>query len=256
MQNWVSFDLFRTAYIQETLQIKPEKMHKYAEEIKTSLCVLFPEYWQLNTLLYVYGCSIYPSEPSYRIGHNKIEMTRVFEALVPSHVPLTYISHNTPLAQEEILENLSFPFVAKLSKSSQGAGVWRIDSLFEWRVYCQKTEVLYAQEFLPINRDLRLVVVAGRVIGSYWRRQSIDGFHNNVSKGGEIIQEPAPYSAISLVETLCQTLGINHGGFDIAMVGDHPYVLEVNRLFGNQGIVGGEAIIQNIISDHLCQTFL
>jgi ribosomal protein S6--L-glutamate ligase len=72
-----------------------------------------------------------------------------------------------------------------------------------------------------------------------------------VAKGGVIEQSAVPAQAVNLALHLAQTLDIDHAGFDIAMVGDHPYVFEFNRLFGNQGIEGGEQKIREAIIDYL-----
>ncbi len=62
---------------------------------------------------------------------------------------------------------------------------------------------------------------------------------------------PVPQAAIDLALHLARTLDINHAGWDIAMVGDHPYVIEFNRLFGSQGIEGGNARLQDAILQYL-----
>jgi ribosomal protein S6--L-glutamate ligase len=80
------------------------------------------------------------------------------------------------------------------------------------------------------------VVIGDRVVASYWRLQSADGFHNNIAAGGRLDFSPAPPAAIELVERVSRGLGIDHAGFDVAMVGDRPYILEFNRLFGNHGL--------------------
>ncbi|MCX2781024.1 ATP-grasp domain-containing protein [Microbulbifer thermotolerans] len=249
--SWVSFNIFRTLGFPDTLQLKPEDVFKYREEISTAEWVLFPEYWQLNALIYGLQARVFPSEASYRLGHNKIEMTRAFELVAPANTPYTRILANTPENAEHLWNEMDQPFVAKLPKSSQGNGVWLIESLQEWRDYLSKSDVLYVQEQLPIDRDIRIVVIGDQVITAYWRLQAAQGFYNNVSKGGLIERSPVPEAAVALALHLARTLDINHAGFDIAMVGGHPYVLEFNRLFGNQGIEGGDAKLREVIQDYL-----
>ncbi|MCX2782127.1 hypothetical protein OQJ46_03870 [Microbulbifer thermotolerans] len=249
--SWVSFNIFRTLGFPDTLQLKPEDVFKYREEISTAEWVLFPEYWQLNALIYGLQARVFPSEASYRLGHNKIEMTRAFELVAPANTPYTRILANTPENAEHLWNEMDQPFVAKLPKSSQGNGVWLIESLQDWRDYLSKSDVLYVQEQLPIDRDIRIVVIGDQVITAYWRLQAAQGFYNNVSKGGLIERSPVPEAAVALALHLARTLDINHAGFDIAMVGGHPYVLEFNRLFGNQGIEGGDAKLREVIQDYL-----
>lgn len=234
---FVTFDPFRALGIPGASYIKPAQLLRHRELIQQADGVLFPDYWQVNTLHYGWGVRIFPSIAAYHLGHDKIEMTRVFEALVPGNTPLTLILSNTADNQQQVLDTLSFPWVAKTPKSSQGAGVFLIENRSDWRRYCDTHEVLYAQEFLPAPRDLRLVVIGGEVVGGYWREHPEGGFHNNVARGGRIVHDPLPLAAVELVTRLARQLRIDHAGFDVMMCEGHPYLLEFNRLFGNQGLV-------------------
>lgn len=246
--NFVSFDPLRTIGFPATQQLKPAQMYAHAAALRDASFVLYPEYWQLNTLLYAYKCRVFPSEASYRIGHNKIEMTRAFQAVAPHNIPDTQILANTPTQAEAIWETMTLPFVAKLPKSSQGEGVWLIQNRSEWQRYLEKTDVLYVQEHLPIERDLRIVLVGDSILAAYWRNQSPYSFHNNVSRGGDIDDNsPVPQAALDLVLEVARTLGVDHAGFDVAMVGERPYLFELNRLFGNKGIADGDARIRDAV---------
>ncbi len=80
------------------------------------------------------------------------------------------------------------------------------------------------------------MVIGDEVIGSYWRVAGEGNFHNNIAQGGSLCFDPVPQRAIDLVIDIALALGINHAGFDVAMVGDNPYIFEFNRLFGNHGL--------------------
>ncbi|MFT5032695.1 MAG: ribosomal protein S6--L-glutamate ligase [Bacteroidia bacterium] len=248
---WISFDVFRSLGFADTLQVKPEQVFQYKAEISKAQWVLFPPYWQLNALQYGLKARIFPSEASYRLGHNKVEMTRAFELVAPHNTPDTWILANTPSNAERLWQDMITPFVAKLPKASQGDGVWLIDSRQEWLDYVALGDTLYVQEYLPIDRDIRIIVIGDKVLAAYWRQQAARGFYNNVAKGGLADHSPVPQAAIALALELAQSLDVNHAGFDIAMVGDRPFVLEFNRLFGNQGISGGDASIRDAIFDYL-----
>ena len=247
----VSFDMLRTLDLPDTTVLKPAQMYDKAELLQNADWVLFPEYWQLNALQYAYKARVFPSEASYRIGHNKIEMTRAFMAVAPHNTPDTYILANTTANAEELWHTLPQPFVAKLPKSSQGEGVWLIHTHSDWQQYLGKTDVLYVQEYLPIDRDLRIVLVGKEILAAYWRLQSPYSFHNNLARGGEAEFSPVPQAALDLVLQVSKALDINHAGFDVAMVGERPYLFELNRLFGNKGILGGDARINSAILAYL-----
>lgn len=253
--NLVSFNLFRTLGLPNATFVKPEDLQRlpqvYAPQVQAADWVLFPEYWQLNGILYGLNGRIFPSEASYRVGHNKIEMTRACQLLKPRHLPTTWIESNTAENAEQIWDKMDLPFVAKLPKASQGDGVWLIESRTDWQAYLARTDVLYAQEYLPINKDLRIVIVGDKVLSAYWRLQSDRSFHSNVSRGGRVCLDEVPQNALDFALELAKALNVNHAGFDIAMVGGHPYFLEFNRLFGNQGIPGGGKTITDAILHYL-----
>lgn len=165
----VTFDPFRALGIPGARYIKPELYRDHEALLREADWVLFPEYWQVNTLSYVWRCRLFPSLASYHLGHDKIEMTRAMEAGWPQNVPRTLIAASTPENGQRILEALGLPLVAKVVRSSQGRGVRRIDDEADWRAWCEREPILYAQELLDIDRDLRLVVIGRDVVAGYWR---------------------------------------------------------------------------------------
>ncbi|MBW3139699.1 hypothetical protein KUV56_09245 [Ferrimonas balearica] len=249
--NLITFDALRSYRMSGLRYIKPERMRDHIDDIRAADGVLFPEYWQVNSLVYGLGAKIFPSVASYMIGHDKVEMTRCFEMVAPAHVPMTLIRANTPSNAQEVWDSMDLPFVVKIPRSSMGQGVFLIETYDQFQDYLNQSPVIYAQEYLPIDRDLRIIWVGDQIIGGYWRNQAPQGFYNNVSKGGTIERGLVPLEARNLVEHLATSLGIDHGGFDIAMVGSHPFVFEFNRLFGNQGLVGAQEQIDNQIRDYL-----
>lgn len=247
----VSFDAFRTLRLTEARYIKPELFFTHLNEVSEADWVLFPEYWQVNPIVFGQKKRIFPSLASYLIGHNKIEMTRAFMTVAPEHVPWTLMAPNEPTAAEDLWNRMALPFVAKIPKSSMGEGVFLIENRDDWQRYLSLTTSLYVQEWLPIDRDLRIVWVGDRVLGGFWRRQSDQGFHNNLSRGGQIDNSPLPEAALALVRRLATALEIDHAGFDIAMVDGYPFVLEFNRLFGNRGLGSLNNDIPGVILDYL-----
>ena len=197
---------------------------------------MFPEYWQVNALVYGLQKRIFPSLATYHLGHDKIEMTRAFWAVCPEHIPQTMILPPTPGSIEQVLDGFIYPFIAKEVRNSMGRGVHLIACRSDLDNYYRGNEVLYVQEYLPIKRDLRIVYVGEQVIGAYWRNGTEGDYRNNVAQGGTIDYEGFPQGALDLVARLAQALNINHAGFDIAVVNDHYYILEFNTLFGTEGL--------------------
>lgn len=231
----ISFNPFRTLGIDGVEYLKPEKMFREADKLRQADWLLYPEYWQVNGLIYGLKSNIFPSSASYHLGHDKIEQTRAFATVAPAHVPHTLILPSTPSAIEQILDEMVLPLVAKQVRSSMGEGVFLIETRSQLRDYAAQNEVLYVQEYLPLERDLRVVWVGKEVIGAYWREHG-DGFHFNVARGGQINYEDIPQRALNLVREVAQALEINHAGFDVAMVDGYPWLLEFNLFFGLDGL--------------------
>lgn len=255
--NLISFDALRTLHIPGVTYIKPAQYLRHRAQLEAADWLLFPDYWQVNPLVYGLRAPIFPSAASYHLGHDKIEMTRAFELVCPAHIPLTLIEANTPSGRERILDQLPLPFVAKTARSSEGRGVFLIETLAQWRDYCASHDVLYAQELLPARRDLRLALVGDEIIGGYWREHRDGSFHNNVAQGGRIVHGELPAEAVALVLSVAAKLGIDHAGFDVMECDGHYYFLEFNRIFGNQGLteqgIEPGVAIQRYLSAQLAQ---
>lgn len=186
----ISFDPLRTLAMPGVRVVKPEHWLREREALQDADWVLFPEYWQVNALHYGLRARIFPSLASYHLGHDKVEMTRAFESRWPAHVPPTVIEAPTPAGQQAALEALGLPLVVKAVRSSQGRGVRLIHSEAELAQWCETQPVLYAQLPLPIDRDLRIVVLGQRIVASYWRIAREGSFLNNVAAGGRLDFSP------------------------------------------------------------------
>lgn len=233
---FITFNPFRTLGIPNISYVKPENMFREIDKIKKADYLLFPEYWQVNSLVYGLKKRIFPSISTYHLGHNKIETTRVLQCTFPENVPYTRILNKDLTTIEDIEEEFGYPLVAKEIKNSMGRGVFLVEDRQALKAYFDNNESLYIQERLPIDRDLRVVFVGDSVIGAYWRIAKEGSFHNNIAKGASYDYDNIPVEAIKLVEDVARHLGVNHGGFDVAVVNDRLYILEYNVMFGNEGL--------------------
>lgn len=249
----VTFNPLKTIGIPNVTYIKPENIFKEIEKIKEADYILFPEYWQVNSLVYGLKKKIFPNISTYQLGHNKIETTRALWATFPKNVPYTQIIGKDNANIEIIEEEFEYPLVAKEIKNSMGRGVFLVNNRSELKRYIENNEILYIQERLPIDRDLRIVYVGNKVIGAYWRIASEGEFHNNIAKGASYDYNNIPLEAIELVERVAATLDVNHAGFDIAVVSNNYYLLEYNVMFGNQGLRNVGIEVEKYIHEYLLE---
>lgn len=203
--------------------------------VRAADAVLFPETWQVNALHYALHKRVFPSPASYHLGASKVEMTRAFQALCPANVPETLILPADDSGARTAAERLGFPLVVKQPRESMGRGVFKVGSARELATLLPALDLLYAQELLPIDRDLRICWVGDAVLAAYWRVGG-DGFHTNISRGATESFDGIPSAALELVARVARALGVDHAGFDVAMIGGHPYLFELNTLFGNEVI--------------------
>lgn len=232
----ITFNPFRTIGMKNITYIKPENMFKEIDKIKEADFILFPEYWQVNSLVYGLKKMIFPNINTFHLGHNKVEMTRAFMSTFPENIPYTRMMGSAPSSIDIVEEEFGYPVVAKEIKNSMGNGVFLLKDRNELKEYIKNNETLYIQEYLPIDRDLRVVYIGNKVISAYWRIAEEGKFHNNIAKGASYSFQNIPIQAVDLVDRMAKQLGINHAGFDIVEVDGNFYILEFNVLFGNEGL--------------------
>lgn len=230
----VSFNMIRSAGI-KTDYAKPEYYFDQLDKVRAADLVLFPEYWMVNSIIYGMNKAIFPSPATYHLGHDKIEMTRAFKATYPHRIPKTLIYGKNPYTIERVLEEFHYPFVAKKAKSSMGQGVWLIKNDQDWLEYVENHDTFYVQEFIPNDRDLRIIVIGEEVVGAYWRVS--EAFLNNVAQGANFSYEDIPEDVVKEVQSIANTLSINHAAFDVIVTEDGFYILEFNVFFGSEGLL-------------------
>jgi ribosomal protein S6--L-glutamate ligase len=179
------------------------------------------------------GKRTYPKN-YYGFMGNKIRQSNLFQFLgIPHPRTRLYQGRNVP---GKIVEDFSFPFVAKVPLgSSMGEGVFLIQNPSELHDYLEANQPAYIQEYLPIERDLRAVVIRGQVVHAYWRTARPGEFRNNVSRGGDISYEDIPEDALAFAASVAERCRFDEVGLDVCSVNGDYYVLEANMVFGLEG---------------------
>jgi ribosomal protein S6--L-glutamate ligase len=219
-----------------TLGVRPNFQDYTLEErnlILTAPFVLYPTltYSQLLTTL---GKPIFPSLETYLYADDKIKQTTLFYMQDIPH-PRTRIYYH--LHHGNILRDFSFPFVAKVPRSSaRGRGVFKIDSEEALEKYLQMTDVAYIQEYLPHHRDLRVVLINYQPILAYWRESAAGNFRTNVSQGGSIDFEDIPLEVLRFACEAAQRCKFNDVGMDFISYGGKWHLIEANMKYGRKGL--------------------
>ncbi len=132
--------------------------------------------------------------------------------------------------------HFEFPFIAKVARgSARGEGVFLIRTREDLERYCDTNGVAYIQDYLPIDRDMRVVVIGRRTVHAYWRIAPEADFRSNVSQGARICLDPVPETALTLAACTARACGWDDVGLDICRFKGEFYVLEANMKYGREG---------------------
>jgi ribosomal protein S6--L-glutamate ligase len=188
-------------------------------------------YAQLFTSM---GKTTFPGPAQYWYAQDKIRQTALFTLLQLPH-PRTRVFYG-PKQLSTVNDFFRYPFVAKIPRgSARGRGVFLIRSQDQFRRYCSLTPIAYVQQYLPGDRDIRVVVVKGKPIHAYWRLAPGHDFRTNLALGGRIGLEPVPDQAVALALTAARSCGFDDVGIDILPYGGQFYLLEANMKYGLEG---------------------
>lgn len=198
------------------------------------------------------GKPIFPSAANYACAQDKIKQSALFDLADIPH-PRTRVFYGAA-QKRDICAHFDFPFVAKVPRgSARGRGVFLIKDRQALAAYVALPGPAYVQEYLPIARDLRVVVVGTRVVHAYWRRAAPQEFRCNVARGGCVELEAVPEQALVLALNTARRCGWNDVGIDICHHRNRFLVLEANMKYGTEGFrqagIDLPALMEQLIAD-------
>ena len=180
------------------------------------------------------GKATFPSYHTYKCVQDKIMQTALFELLELPH-PHTRVFYGKR-QRNTIPDYFNFPFIAKIPRgSAMGRGVFLIQNRADLNTYLEQTDAAYIQEYLPVDRDMRIVVIGSRIVHAYWRIAASNEFRTNVALGGKISLDPIPENAQELARFTARACGWDDVGIDICEYKGELYVLEGNMKYGKEG---------------------
>ena len=158
-------------------------------------------------------------------------------------VPKTMLVKH-PINLELVEKNLNYPMIVKTLSGSYGSGVFMVDDRKQFRQLMKMAELtkpsynIIIQECIEdsLGKDLRVLVVNGKVVGCMMR-QSIDGdFRANITRGGEAI----PYQIDEDIEWISgecsRLLNLDIAGVDLLFNNGSYTICEVNSAPGFEGM--------------------
>jgi len=195
---------------------------------------------------------IFPTHQTYLFAQDKIRQTAIFTLLNIPH-PKTKIFYGK-YQKSTITDCFSFPFIGKIPKgSAMGRGIYLIKNKNDLADYCEKTHAAYIQEYLPSDRDIRIVIIGNNIVHAYWRISSSGEFRSNIAAGGSVSLKPVPVNALELALYTAKKCQWNDVGIDIIQHDDKCYLLEANMKYGKEGFrasgIEYVALMENLIEN-------
>ena len=131
---------------------------------------------------------------------------------------------------ERASENLKYPIVVKVNKSSLGEGVYLAKDDESLKEICGNLGVapIIFQEFYgERGRDLRVIVIGGKAVAAMERINEND-FRANIELGGKGYSHELSVAEKALAERTAEILGLDYCGVDILAENGELKVCEVN----------------------------
>ena len=158
-------------------------------------------------------------------------------------VPKTLLVRH-PINVEFVENNIGYPSIIKTLSGSFGAGVFlcenrkQLQQLLKMAEITKPSYTIIIQEFIKEShgKDLRVLVVNGKVVGCMMRQSVDDDFRANITRGGEGI----PYQIDDEIEWLggesSRLLNLDIAGVDLLFDKEGYRICEVNSSPGFEGM--------------------
>ena len=174
---------------------------------------------------------------------------------------------NSPEKSKGVYERLNtkFPVVLKTQLGTGGVGVVKIENETQLLSTSQlihrlkQERGMILQEFIPIEYDIRVIVLAGEIHGAMKRPVPSGDFRSNVHQGSEPEKIELTELEKKEVETVLTAMKPRGGWIGVDLIPskdrekERPHVLEVNT---QPGTVGYNTIIKGDILKDVLKTYL
>lgn len=221
------------------------------EWIRTAEKVYYPTQFYVDLFLTM-GKKIFPGRETYVYSGDKIKQTALFELLeIPHPRTRVYFGQQRKRIRDEFL----FPFIAKIPRgSSMGRGVFLIRNEEELNRYLRRSPVAYIQEYLPLDRDMRVILISHRIILSYWKIAREGEFRNNLAQGAFVRFDDIPDEALEFAGHITRKCNFDDVGLDLCHTSERGWmVLEANMNYGLQALKEKGLDIHRVLRELMVQ---
>ncbi len=135
-------------------------------------------------------------------------------------IPKTYIYYNRPNA-DKFLQKTQYPKIVKKSYGPSNYGgyfVHKVDSYQEARALFdeKKYHPMYFQDFVPMEADIRVMLIGHKPVCAFWRRAPEGEWLTNTSQGGSMDYNDVPKSVLDLAVKVSKAAKAEYWACDVA----------------------------------------
>ncbi len=135
-------------------------------------------------------------------------------------IPKTYIYYNRPNG-DKFLKNCSYPKIVKKSYGPSNYGgffVHKVDNYKEAKeLYAtKKYHPIYFQDFVPMQADIRVMLIGHKPVCAFWRRAPKGEWLTNTSQGGSMDYMNVPKNVLDLAVKTSKAAKAEYWACDIA----------------------------------------
>ena len=156
-------------------------------------------------------------------------------------VPATFLAGAPGDLDRGVKRVGGYPLITKPFEGTQGSGIMLFETPLTMKsallAFWGMSKNFIAQEFSPeaSGRDIRVLVVGGKVIGAMERVAAEGDFRANLHRGGHARAIRASEEMVDLSVRAAAAVGLGIAGVDMLRLGDDLVVLEVNPSPGFEG---------------------
>jgi len=135
-------------------------------------------------------------------------------------IPKTYVYYNRPNA-DKFLKKCEYPKIIKKSYGPSNYGgyfVHKVDNYKEAReLYDEKKyHPMYFQDFVPMEADIRVMLIGHKPVCAFWRRAPEGEWLTNTSQGGSMDYNDVPKNVLDLAVKVSKAAKAEYWACDIA----------------------------------------
>jgi len=135
-------------------------------------------------------------------------------------IPKTYIYYNRGKG-DTFLKNTTYPKIVKRSYGPSNYGgyfVHKVDSYQEARELfdTKKYHPMYIQDFVPMEADIRVMLIGHKPVCAFWRRAPEGEWLTNTSQGGSMDYMNVPKSVLDLAVKVSKSANAEYWACDVA----------------------------------------